>query len=80
MSVWRLRFLAILDQLNEFDGEFDNRDEMEKLEGGTETAGFEAKRALNKKESKRREPYMTSVELHPLTGDLTLESVNIKCL
>lgn len=35
---------------------------------------------MNKKDSKRREPTLTSVELHPLTGDLTLESVNIKSL
>lgn len=35
-------------------------------------------RTANKKASKRRDPAVTSIEMDPSTGALTIESVNIK--
>ena len=31
---WRMMFLTIADQLNEFDGEFDNEEEMQLIDAG----------------------------------------------
>ena len=65
-------FLAILDQINEFDGEFDDAEEMAQMESAqsgkllseidTEMQISDA-RALNKKASKRRDPNLTSIDL-----------------
>jgi len=65
-------FLAILDQINEFDGEFDDAEEMAQMESAqsgkllseidTEMQISDA-RALNKKASKRRDPNITSIDL-----------------
>jgi len=34
VTSWRMMFLTIADQLNEFDGEFDNEEEMLEVDGG----------------------------------------------
>lgn len=77
-------FLAILDQINEFDGEFDDAEEMAQIEAAGKASEIDTEmkmadaRALNKKISKRRDPNITSIELDKVTGALTVESVNIK--
>lgn len=51
-------FLTIADQLNEFDGEFDNEEEMLAVDAGVsaQDALIREKRAQNKKDAKKREP------------------------
>jgi hypothetical protein len=85
IASWRLLFLAIIDQINEYDGEFDDNEEMEQVENkmlGLDGPDLEMKmedeRKKNKKESKKRDPNITSIELDQTTGALTIESVNIK--
>ena len=34
VTSWRMMFLTIADQLNEFDGEFDNEEEMIEVDAG----------------------------------------------
>lgn len=34
VTSWRMMFLTIADQLNEYDGEFDNEEEMIEVDGG----------------------------------------------
>jgi hypothetical protein len=77
--------LSIVDQINEFDGEFDNTEEMEQVEhkmmnldGPDLEMKMQDQQKKNKKESKKRDPNITSIELEQNTGTLTIESVNIK--
>ena len=58
VSTWRMMFLTIADQLNEFDGEFDNEEEMITVDAGAGSidAQIRDKRAQNKKETKKRAP------------------------
>ena len=53
-----MMFLTIADQLNEFDGEFDNEEEMITVDAGAGSidAQIRDKRAQNKKETKKRAP------------------------
>ena len=79
ITQWRMMFLAIEDQLNEIDGEFDDEDldpidEEESKDFDTKIA---EKRKENKKKSQKREPNLNSVEVLP-NGTLKIESVNIK--
>ena len=85
-----MKFLAILDQLNEIDGEFDQAQEisqidrasggkkMSELEGQDADIMMEDAREVNKKAGKQREPAVTSIELNEKTGTLTLESTNVR--
>ena len=75
-----MMFLAIEDQLNEIDGEFDDED----VEAGIEeeeSKDFDTKiaekRKDNKKKSQKREPNLNSVEVDA-AGTLKLETVNIR--
>lgn len=58
ITSWRMMFLTIADQLNEFDGEFDNEEEMQAVDAGISAvdAQIREKRAQNKKDAKKREP------------------------
>ena len=75
---WRMMFLAIQDQLNEIDGEFDD-EELEPLE--EESKDFDVniveKRKENKKKSVKREPNLNSVEVDA-NGAIKLETVNVR--
>jgi hypothetical protein len=80
ITQWRMMFLAIEDQLNEIDGEFDDED----VEAGIEeeeSKDFDTKiaekRKDNKKKSQKREPNLNSVEVDA-AGTLKLETVNIR--
>ena len=62
---WRVKFLAILDQLNEYDGEFDNYDTMSVSSIDVQLPS-----------KKRRDPSLASIDMNPRTGQLTIESIN----
>jgi len=51
VASWRMMFLAIQDQLNEFDGEFDNAEEMAMINTTDEELKLKEQRKLNKKAS-----------------------------
>lgn len=55
-----MMFLTIADQLNEFDGEFDNEEEMLSVDAGPNSidAQIRDKRQQNKKEAKKRSPQL----------------------
>lgn len=72
-------FLTIADQLNEYDGEFDNEEEMLLVDRGgvaAQDAMIREQRKLNKKNFQKREPNM-SVEVDS-QGTLKLETTNIE--
>lgn len=72
-------FLTIADQLNEYDGEFDNEEEMLLVDRGgvaAQDAMIREQRKLNKKTFQKREPNM-SVEVDS-QGTLKLETTNIQ--
>ena len=74
-------FLAIQDQLDELDGEFDNEIEEDSLDGSGSDASLrlqERKRA-NMKQSQKREPNISSIEVDD-NGDISVESVNIQSI
>jgi biopolymer transport protein ExbD len=75
-----MMFLTIADQLNEFDGEFDNEEEMLSVDAGATAvdAQIRDKRAQNKKEAKKREPQL-NVEVDA-KGTVKIESVNVQSL
>jgi len=77
VTSWRMMFLMIADQLNEFDGEFDNEEEMLCVDAGATAvdAQIRDKRAQNKKDAKKREPQL-NVEVDA-KGTLKIESVNV---
>ena len=60
VSSWRMMFLTIADQLNEYDGEFDNEEEMLSVDAGPNSldAQIRDKRQQNKKEAKKRGPQL----------------------
>jgi len=68
INSWKMLFLAIVDQLNEYDGEFDNTDEMAEATGEVKAKKF----------GKRMKSDITDVKMNDLTGELTIESVNVK--
>lgn len=72
-----MMFLTIADQLNEYDGEFDNEEEMMGVDAGPDSheAQIRDKRAQNKKEAKKRGPQL-NVEVDA-RGTLKIESVNV---
>jgi hypothetical protein len=78
ITQWRMMFLAIEDQLNEIDGEFDDEDldpiDEESKDFDTKIA---EKRKENKKVSQKREPNLNSVEVDT-NGTLKVETVNIR--
>lgn len=79
ITQWRMMFLAIEDQLNEIDGEFDDEelDPIEVEESKDFDTKIAEKRKENKNKSQKREPNLNSVEVGP-NGTLKIESVNIK--
>jgi hypothetical protein len=78
ITQWRMMFLAIEDQLNEIDGEFDD-EELEPID--EESKDFDTKiaekRKENKKVSQKRESNLNSVEVDT-NGTLKVETVNIR--
>jgi len=84
---WRLKFLAIQDQLDEFDGEFDDgglneeggADQAEAVSDGTgsdATLRIAERKAENLKKSKKRQPNISNIEIDE-SGNLKIETVNI---
>lgn len=71
-------FLAIEDQLNDFDGEFDM---MQQGDYDSEYTGSEAsmreRKHENMKQSKNKEPELSSTQIDD-SGTLTIESCNIR--
>lgn len=71
-------FLAIEDQLNDFDGEFDL---MSQGDNDSEYTGSEAslreRKQENMKQSKSQEPLLSSTQIDE-NGQLTVESCNIR--
>lgn len=85
ISSWRLKFLAIQDQLDEFDGEFDDgglneeADQPEAISDGTgsdATLRIAERKAENLKKSKKREPNISNIDIDE-AGNLKIETVNI---
>jgi len=84
ISSWRLMFLAIQDQLNEFDGEFDDgfqegddQGSVSELSGSDASLRLAERKQENMKASKMREPTISQINVDE-KGKLTIESVNIK--
>lgn len=81
ITSWRMMFLSIQDQLNEFDGEFDDDEEMAALDEGHDPALQEAKikeqRKANLKKSVKRAANLSSIEIDA-DGTVKIESVNIR--
>jgi hypothetical protein len=73
-----MMFLAIEDQLNDFDGEFDL---MSQGDNDSEYTGSEAslreRKQENMKQSKSQEPLLSSTQIDE-NGQLTVESCNIR--
>jgi len=88
ISSWRLKFLAIQDQLDEFDGEFDDGGLNEEGNGDLDSSlvsdatGSDAtlriaeRKQENLKKSKKREPNISNIEVDE-SGNLKIETVNI---
>lgn len=84
VSHWRLRFLAIADQLNEIDGEFDDpaaADIDESMSQGVASSSDASLRLADRKQenlkrSKKQEPNISLTEINE-DGTLRIESVNI---
>ena len=75
---WRVKFLAILDQLNEYDGEFDAMaEDLGKLSGSMSVSSIDIQlidESKNKK--KKHEAALSSVTMNGRTGTLSIESIN----
>jgi hypothetical protein len=83
VSHWRLRFLAIADQLNEIDGEFDDpaADDMdENSSSGASNSDASLRLAERKQENlkrtKKQEPNISLTDIDE-EGTVRIESVNI---
>jgi hypothetical protein len=83
VSHWRLRFLAIADQLNEIDGEFDDPsadDIDENSSAGASNSDASLRLAERKQENlkrtKKQEPNISLTDIDE-EGVLRIESVNI---
>jgi len=76
-------FMAIQDQLDEFDGEFDNELEDDGSESIGDGSGTDAslrlqeRKKANMKNSLKREPNISNIEIDD-NGEISIESVNIK--
>lgn len=85
ISSWRLKFLAIQDQLDEFDGEFDDgglneeAGDQEAVSDGTgsdATLRIQERKQENLKKSKKREPNISNIDIDE-NGAIKIETVNI---
>ena len=76
-----MMFLAIEDQLNEYDNEFDKLDEAETNQNASSMLQTELteKRASNKRKAKKNEPNINNFSFDS-DGTLTLETINIKTI
>lgn len=75
---WRIRFLEILDQLNEYDGEVDEEESNQKSMEGADLATLtEEQKRLKLKQSLKKEPRLT-FEISEADKALEIESANIK--
>lgn len=78
-----MMFMAIQDQLDEFDGEFDNEVEDDELGSVGDGSGTDAslrlqeRKKANMKNSLKREPNISNIEIDD-NGEISIESVNIK--
>jgi len=79
---WRMMFMAIQDQLDEFDGEFDNEEEQDSEsvgdgEGSDASLKLTERKKANMKASLKREPNISNIDIND-NGEISIESVNIK--
>ena len=77
---WRIRFLEILDQLNEYDGEAEEEEQKQSLEGVDVASMTEEQRKLKLKQSMKKEPRLTFEISETDKGLLEVESANIKSI
>jgi hypothetical protein len=75
---WRIRFLEILDQLNEYDGEVEEEEQKQSIAGLDVASMTEEQRKLKLKQSMKKEPRLTFEISETDKGTLELESANIK--
>jgi hypothetical protein len=76
---WRMPFLDILDQLNEYDGEVDIEEEEKSAEGGLEGLSEEQRKQKYKKQIKK-EPSLTFDISEKEQGALEVEASNVKSI
>ena len=82
---WRMMFLAILDQLNEFDGEFDEENVVEQINtnelaaSSNQETEVAQQRQQNKKKAIKREPNISQIDIND-DGLIKIETVNIKTI
>ena len=76
-------FMAIQDQIDEFDGEFDNEMDADDFGSVGDGSGTDAslrlqeRKKANMQQSKKREPNISNIEIDE-NGEISIESVNIK--
>jgi hypothetical protein len=75
---WRIRFLEILDQLNEYDGEVDEEELKQSIDGVDVASMTEEQKRLKLKQSMKKEPRLTFEISETDKGILEIESANIK--
>jgi len=75
---WRIPFLEILDQLNEYDGEILEEIEESKEPNGDLKLMTEEARRLKIKNSQKKEPVLSFDVAEGTVGELNLEIANVK--
>jgi hypothetical protein len=75
---WRIRFLEILDQLNEYDGEVDEEELKQSMAGVDAASMTEEQRKLKLKQSMKKEPRISFEISETDRGTLEIDSANIK--
>ena len=81
ITLWRLKFLAIQDQINEIDGEFDDLEESKLdpdafAESTSTMSSLKEQRQTNKRIAVQSEPNIREASVGP-DGTIQLETVNI---
>jgi len=77
---WRIPFLEILDQLNEYDGEIDEEEQKQSIAGVDIASLTEEQRKLKLKQSMKKEPRLTFEISETEQGVIEVESANIKAI
>ena len=75
---WRIRFLEILDQLNEYDGEVDEEELKQSIDGADLATMTEEQKRLKLKQSMKKEPRLSFELSETDKALLEIDSANIK--
>ena len=75
---WRIPFLEILDQLNEYDGDILEEPEESKEPNGDLKLMTEEARRLKIKNSQKKEPVLSFEVAEGIVGELNLDVANVK--